>query len=93
MKRIFKYMAVAALAAGVMATPACSDFLDVEDESSVSDANFPTNMEHVDLLLNSAYAGSHGLGLYAQIYFPEIMYLLDHSHDTFGNYDGRSQFL
>ena len=93
MKRIFKYMAVAALAAGVMATPACSDFLDVEDESSVSDANFPTNMEHVDLLLNSAYAGSHGLGLYAHFYFPEIMYLLDHSHDTFGNYDGRSQFL
>ena len=93
MKSIIRYFASAILAAGVMITPACSDFLDVEDESSVSDANFPTNMEHVDLLLNSAYAGGHGLGLYAHIYFPEIMYLLDHTHDVFGNYDGRSQFL
>lgn len=92
MKKFLKYMSAAVVAAGVMATPSCSDFLDVEDESSVSDANFPTNMEHVDLLLNSAYAGSHSLGLYAYYWFPEIMYLLDHTHDTFGNYDGRSQF-
>lgn len=92
MKKFLKYMSAAVVAAGVMATPSCSDFLDVEDESSVSDANFPTNMEHVDLLLNSAYAGSHGLGLYAYYWFPEIMYLLDHTHDTYGNYDSRSQF-
>lgn len=94
MKNIFKLMAAPAIVAALaLTTTGCSDFLDVEDESSVSDANFPTNMKHVDLLLNSAYAGSHGLGLYAHIYYPEIMYLLDHNHDTFGNYDGRSQFL
>lgn len=92
MNKLIKYMAAAMAAAGVAVTPACSDFLDVEDESSVSDANFPTNMEHVDLLLNSAYAGSHGLGLYGHTFYPEVMYLLDHNHDTFGNYDGRSQF-
>lgn len=93
MNKFLNILAGAALAAGAAAFTACSDYLDVKDDSSVSDANFPTNMEHVDLLLNSAYAGSHALGLYAHIYFPEIMYLLDHSHDTFGNYDGRSQFL
>lgn len=93
MKKTFRYMALAAMAAATIGLTGCSDYLDVDDESSVSDANFPTNIDHVQLLLNSAYAGSHGLGLYAHIYFPEIMYLLDHSHDTFGNYDGRSQFL
>lgn len=91
--KITKYILGLAVSAVALGTAGCSDFLDVEDESSVSDANFPTNMNHVDLLLNSAYAGSHGLGLYAHTYLPEVMYLLDHSHDTFGNYDGRSQFL
>ena len=72
---------------------ACSDFLDVTDESSVSPDNFPTNLQHVDLLLNSAYAGGHGYGLYAFFWFPEIMYLLDKTHDTYGDYDSRTRIL
>lgn len=93
MKTLYRHIGILAMAALSPAFTDCSDFLDVNDESSISDDNFPTNLEHVDLLLNSAYAGSHGLGLYAHIYYPEIMYLIDHNHDTFGNYDGRSQFL
>ena len=76
-----------------MGCTGCNDYLDVVDESSVSPENFPTNLEHCDLLLNSAYAGSHGLGLYAYYWFPEIMYLLDNNSDLYGNYDSRAQFL
>lgn len=65
MKKTFRYMALAAMVAATIGLTGCSDYLDVDDESSVSDANFPTNIDHVQLLLNSAYAGSHGLGLYA----------------------------
>lgn len=71
----------------------CSDFLDVEEETSVNGSNFPSNPEHIQLLLNSAYAGSHSLGLYAHLWYPEIVYLLDKTHDVFGNYDQRSEFL
>lgn len=71
----------------------CSDYLEVTDESSVSPDNFPTNMEHVDLLLNSAYAGGHGYGLYGFYWFPQIMYLLDKTHDLYGDYDSRTLLL
>ncbi len=91
--RINKFITAALIAAGTAVCGACSDFLEVEDESSVNDANFPSNLEHVDLLLNSAYAGGHGLGLYAHLWYPEIIYLLDKTHDVFGNYDDRSEFL
>ena len=90
-KRLFHYMMAGALA--LMPLTACDDFLDVTDESSVSPDNFPTNLNHCDLLLNSAYAGSHGTGLYAYYWFPEIIYLLDHNSDLYGNYDDRAQFL
>lgn len=88
--KIIKY-ALIALAA--TAATGCSDYLDVTDESSVSPDNFPTNLEHCDLLLNSAYAGGHGLGLYAYYWFPEIMYFLDKTHDCYGDYDGRTAIL
>lgn len=71
----------------------CSDYLDVTDESSVSPDNFPTNLNHVELMLNSAYAGSHGYGLYAFYWFPQIMYLLDKTHDLYGDYDSRTLLL
>ena len=91
MKKIFGY--ILAAAALTPALTSCSDYLEVTDESSVSPDNFPTNMTHVDLLLNSAYAGSHQLGLYGYMWFPKFMYLMDHNLDCFGNYDDRSDFL
>lgn len=94
MKSLLNKILVPALAAGVLLTSAgCSDFLEVTDESSVSPDNFPTNLEHVDLLLNSAYAGSHGFGLYGFFWLPEIMYLLDKTHDAYGDYDSRTMLL
>ena len=94
MTRLIKKLAAGALATVLtLGATGCSDFLDVTDESSVSPDNFPTNMNHVDLLLNSAYAGGHGYGLYAFYWFPQIMYMLDKTHDCYGDYDSRSQLL
>ena len=94
MKRIIRNILASALIVSLMVpSTACSDFLDVTDESSVSPDNFPTNLQHVELLLNSAYAGGHGYGLYAFFWFPEIMYLLDKTHDTYGDYDSRTRIL
>lgn len=94
MKKIIKTIITSAISAGLLfSATGCSDFLDVTDESSVSPENFPTNLEHVNLLLNSAYAGSHGYGLYAFYWFPQIMYLLDKTHDTYGDYDSRTRLL
>ncbi len=94
MKRIYKNITASILIAGMLGGAAgCSDFLEVTDESSISPDNFPTNAEHVDLLLNSAYAGGHGYGLYSFYWFPQIMYLLDKTHDLYGDYDSRTRLL
>lgn len=90
MKKINKYILTAAV---TLSLTGCSDFLDVTDESSITPDNFPTNLEHVDLMLNSAYAGSHGIGLYAYYWYPMVMYLLDKTHDCYGDYDSRTMIL
>lgn len=84
-----KALCVACIALG----SSCDDYLEVTDEASVSPDNFPTTLEHCDLLLNSVYAGSHGQGLYAYHWFPQIMYLLDKNSDVYSNYDDRSSIL
>lgn len=90
MKRFIKYICAAAIMTGMSG---CSDYLDVTDEASISPDNFPTNINHVDLMLNSAYAGGHGMGLYAYHWYPMIMYLLDKTHDCYGDYDSRTMIL
>lgn len=93
--RKFLNSILASLLSASLLVPAagCSDYLEVTDESSVSPDNFPTNLSHVDLLLNSAYAGGHGYGLYAFFWFPQIMYFLDKTHDAYGDYDSRTRLL
>lgn len=90
MKKIFSIITASVM---LFVSSGCNDFLDVTDESSITPENFPTSLEHVDLMLNSAYAGSHGIGLYAYYWFPMVMYLLDKTHDTYGDYDSRTMIL
>lgn len=71
----------------------CSDFLDITDKTSISPNNFPSTLEQTDLLLTSAYAGSHSIGLYAFYWFPMGMYLYDHTSNTFGSYDERGSSM
>ena len=90
MKGFLKYIGAAAIAVSLSG---CSDYLDVNDDSSINPGNFPTNLNHVDLMLNSAYAGSHSIGLYAYYWYPMVMYLLDKTMDCYGDYDSRTMIL
>lgn len=89
---IRKIFAQSALVTGIGLTAAlsgCSDFLEVTDKGSVTPDVFPTTLDQVDLLLNSAYAGSHTQGLYAFYWFPMGIYLYDHTSNCYGTYDDR----
>lgn len=90
MKKIFKYICCASIA---ISMSGCSDYLEVNDEGSVSPNNFPRSLEQVDLMLNSAYAGSHTQGLYAFYWFPMGMYLYDKTSNIYSNYDDRANQL
>lgn len=84
MKRLFPILMAAVL------LTACQDFFDIKDPKSLSTDNFPTSMDQVDLLVTSAYAQDHALGLYAFYWFPMGIYLYDHTSDLYGAYDERS---
>ncbi|MDR2474796.1 MAG: RagB/SusD family nutrient uptake outer membrane protein [Bacteroidales bacterium] len=71
----------------------CSDFFDISNKQTLSPNNFPATIEQVDLVLTSAYAGSHGIGMYAFYWFPMGIYLYDHTTDTYGSYDERASSM
>lgn len=87
MKRIIKYMTVGALAVSLCG---CENFFDITNKQTLSPSNFPATMEQVDLILTSAYSGTHAIGTYAFYWFPMGIYLYDHTTDTFSSYDERS---
>lgn len=77
-------------AAVLTAFSGCSDFFDVSNKQTLSQGNFPATLEQVDLLLTSAYSGTHAAGMYAFYWLPMNIYLYDHTTDTYGSYDERS---
>lgn len=87
MNKLAKYITIFTVASGLVA---CNDYLDIADESSVSPNNFPSNLEHCDLLLNSAYAGAHLHDLYPHTMLPFVMWMIDHSQDTYEVWDSRN---
>jgi hypothetical protein len=68
----------------------CSDFLDIEDTTSINTTNYPETVDQCNSLLTSCYAGTHTVGLYAFYWYPMEMYLFDHSSDLFGAFDERA---
>ena len=90
--KISKYIFSACLVSSVMFV-GCADFMEVSDDSSVSPDVFPTSLNQVDLMLNSAYAGGHLQGLYAFYWFPMGIYLYDNTSNTYGTYDDRGNQL
>lgn len=40
----------------------CQDYLELEDNTSISAGSFPTTLEHVDLLVASTYGAQHDWG-------------------------------
>ncbi|MBR1427091.1 MAG: RagB/SusD family nutrient uptake outer membrane protein [Paludibacteraceae bacterium] len=68
----------------------CKDFFDITNPQTLSTDNYPSTMDQVDLLVTSAYAQDHALGLYAFYWFPMGIYLYDHTSDLYGSYDERA---
>ncbi len=89
MKKVF-YIFTASL---MLSVSGCSDFLDIEDKTTISDKDFPTNIEQIDLMLTTAYYGSHANGLYGQYWFNCGIYMWDHTTDVDNTYDDRGQLL
>ena len=71
----------------------CSDYLDIKDETTISDKVFPTSIDQLDLILTTAYYGSHANGLYGQYWFNCGIFMWDHTTDVDNTYDDRGQLL
>ncbi|MDR2840468.1 MAG: RagB/SusD family nutrient uptake outer membrane protein [Paludibacter sp.] len=91
MNQIIKKITILLLSALLLC--ACEDFFDITNKQTLSPDNFPATMEQVDLVLTSAYSGSHAIGTYAFYWFPMGIYLYDHTTDTYGSYDERSSSM
>lgn len=50
----------------MLSATSCSDFFDIEDKTIISDKIFPTTIDQIDMMLTTAYYGSHANGLYGQ---------------------------
>ena len=71
----------------------CSDYLDIDDKTTISDSVFPSTLEQLDMMLTTAYYGSHANGLYGQYWFDCGIFMWDHTTDVDNTYDDRGQLL
>lgn len=66
----------------VISLPGCkSSFLDLEDKGSISENNFPTSLDHLDLLLVSVYGVQHERGFMGYWWHGYSVFCLDHTVD------------
>jgi hypothetical protein len=66
----------------VISLPACkSSFLDLQDKGSISENNFPTSLDHLDLLLVSVYGVQHERGFMGYWWHGYSVFCLDHTID------------
>ncbi len=70
------------IAVVLLSTARCKDsYLEVQDPNSISDANFPTTLTQVNLLVASVYGVQHHWGFYGHYWLGYGMYCLDHTID------------
>ena len=82
MKKIIRYFKVSILSAFCLTqSVACTDFLDLYDPDALSPENFPTKIEHIDLLVNSVYGAQHHWYFLGNYWAGYVMYCLDHTID------------
>ena len=82
MKKIFRKIRVSTALCTAVAMTACgSDWLELNDPNSLSPGNFPTKIEHVDLLVNSVYGAQHHWYFLGNYWAGYVMYCLDHTVD------------
>ena len=89
MKRILRNIRnLAAVSTTALLTTTCgSDWLELNDPNSLSPGNFPTKIEHVDLLVNSVYGVQHHWYFLGNYWAGYVMYCLDHTIDLLWHED------
>ncbi len=66
----------------LIAMSACQNsFLDTADPRTLNSDNFPSTMEHLDLMLNGIYANQHSFGLFGHNMLSKNSYCFDHTQD------------
>ena len=81
MKRMFYNIKGAFLALVLAGTMSCQNYLNLTDPESLSDGNFPTNIDHIGLIVNSVYGVQHHWYLLGNYWAGYVMYCLDHTID------------
>ena len=82
MKHFYKNIILApAVALGLSGLASCADFLNLSDPESLSDGNFPTDIEHVGLIVNSVYGAQHHWYFLGNYWAGYVMYCIDHTID------------
>ncbi|MDO6438998.1 RagB/SusD family nutrient uptake outer membrane protein [Cyclobacterium sp. 1_MG-2023] len=59
----------------------CQDYLELEDNTSISAGSFPTTLEHVDLLVASTYGVQHDWGFLGHYWHGYGIFCFDHTID------------
>lgn len=79
MKKIFTGFILMLL---IVTGPGCSEsFLDLDDTGSISESNYPTSLNHIDLMLVSVYGVQHERGFMGYWWHGYSIYCLDHTID------------
>ena len=81
MKRILYNIKVSLLALVLAGTMSCQNYLNLTDPESLSDGNFPTNIDHIGLIVNSVYGVQHYWYFLGNYWAGYVMYCLDHTID------------
>ena len=81
MKRMFYNIKGAFLALVLAGTMSCQNYLNLTDPESLSDGNFPTNIDHIGLIVNSVYGVQHHWYFLGNYWAGYVMYCLDHTID------------
>lgn len=76
--RKIKFLTVAVCMLGAVS---CQNYLDLTDPESLSEGNFPTSIEHIDLIVNSVYGAQHHWYFLGNYWAGYVMYCLDHTID------------
>lgn len=89
MKRTLRNIRIsAAVSTAAVLMSACgSDWLELSDPNTLSPGNFPTRIEHVDLLVNSVYGVQHHWYFLGNYWAGYVMYCLDHTIDMLWHED------
>lgn len=81
MKKLIKYLRISAVSGCAALAASCTNYLDLNDPNSLSTGNFPTSIEHIDLLVNSVYGAQHHWCFLGNYWAGYVMYCLDHTID------------